>query len=78
MHRFGRVHGEGHPGRENAAHHRQRQPFLEVELFSTNAHSPFFQQARVADDHHADQRNKHAHKRHATTGGAEQKFEAAL
>ena len=72
MHGSGGVHRKGHPGRKNAAHHRQHQPFFQIEVFGFNAHLAFFQLAGAGDYRHANHRNQHAEQRHLATLGMQQ------
>ncbi|MOA16232.1 hypothetical protein D3C78_1364330 [compost metagenome] len=72
MHRFGRVHRKRHARRENAAHHRQHQPFLQIEILGGDAHFALFQLARAGDNPHADHRYQHAEQRHSSATGVDQ------
>ncbi|CSG31068.1 Uncharacterised protein [Shigella sonnei] len=78
MHRFCGVHRKGHPGRENAAHHRQHQPFFQIELFGFNAHLALFQLPGSSYNPYANQRHQNAEQRHASAFGVNQHIEIAV
>ena len=78
MHGFCRVHGERHARREDAAHHCQQQPLLQVKVFGFDAHLALFQLSRAGDDTHAYHRNKHAKQRHLPAFGVDQHVDIAV